>query len=273
MNTNTSIMTAEYYFADSRMSRGDYLNFKRSSKEGRFKRTEAFKKTTAMNLGSAFHYLMEVDGDIIKFKERVVVFDDELRPAPDKDYRTKLNKEWKNAFYENAEGKTVISIDEFVTISGMRESILSTDFYKRLAVNEQRNEVVYTTKTEKCLCDRVVEYDKSIVVIDWKTTSEVLSTSELKMTWAIKKWDLQVQQAHYTNVVEEATGKSLTFMFVFVETKAPYEAMPVIISKDSALAKEGQRMLAKCKENYRKFLDNDLSGISSDLNHGILTIK
>jgi len=266
-------MNRDEYFKSEKLSRSDYLKFKRSSKDGAYQSEQEFKRTDAMDLGSAFHKLMELNGNIELFKEHVAVFDDELRPVPEKDYRTALNRVWKMEFFEENEDKIVISADELVRVLGMRKSVIETEFYKKMITQGIEHEVAFENDTDKCLADAISTKEDYIIVADWKTTSDKLTQSERNMTWSIRKWNLNVQQVHYTNVIESSTKKNVIFVFVFVESSAPFEVLPVMVGKESELYKDGEQILKNCKENHKAFMDGNIYGVSDGLMNGILTIN
>lgn len=271
--------TKANYFTNPAISRGDLLNFKRSSKAGSLTfRNGEFGDTDAMKFGRAFHSFMEL-GESPDFFEEYHIWDESARPEPTKDFRNAKNRDWKKEQFVEAGDKGVLSAGDYEKIDIMAKNIANTDFYENafneVGVVEFEREFYATIDgiDRKCLTDVAIEYDNKIIVIDWKTTSSNLDVNDI---WGIKrelrKWDLPVQDAHYKKVIKANTDKEVIFCFMFVENHGAHECLPLVIGDESELYIEGETVLNRCIDNYKEFLSGDVKGIDKKLNRGLLVL-
>lgn len=266
--------TREDYFNSPAISRGLLLKYKKSTRTG-LALEKVKKDSTAMVAGRAFHSLLEDE-----FEDFYYIFDDSEKVVEiggGNPRNTKKYKEWKLEQIEIADGRELISIEDSTMIQTMAKNVRSTELYKRISNTDAKvsNEVAFEAEINghqyKALADRVVEFPDSITVIDWKSTRADLSLDEWSVKRELIKWDLPLQQVHYTKVIETATKKPVTFVFFFAENHSGFEALPVVISPNSDLITEAKMLWDKCNTNL---FATDVKGLDAQLKDELfLTIE
>lgn len=247
------------YYQIEALSRSKLLRFKRSAYAGI--NTPAQEDTSAMVFGRAFHAYME-DETGQQFYSNYYVMPDDSSICQEIGGKVPRNtnkyKDWKAEQEIIANGRTVLSLEDFNRISTMAANIRNSKMYKTLFSGKYpvQNETTGLAEIEgiqmKALADRLVERKNDVLIVDWKTTSEQLTDNPFHITRIIKKWDLHVQNWHYQKVFEKYLKREVMFMFFFVETKEPFEVLPVIIDPNSELIAEGAEIWQNCLVNYKK---------------------
>lgn len=195
------------------------------------------EQTAAMRLGSAVHAIvLEPE-----------VFAAEFIQAPNVDRRTKAGKEAYAAFLEEANGKTVLTTQEFETAEQIREAVFANRAARNvLSAEGQRERGVYwndSATDELCKCKPDMWRDDGIVV-DLKTTRDAAPEAFAKSAYNFR---YHVQAAYYMDGIEQVTGvRPHGFVFVAVETSAPY--LVSVFAADEQMVMLGQ-------VQYRKDLD------------------
>ena len=194
--------------------------------------------TAALIEGTVFHSLIEKD-----FSKFAILNENE-RPEPDKNFGSKLNKEWKNTFYEVAkeQSKVVINLETYDNLEKMIFKLWESEIYKRLMkipfVGAEKH---YQTKINgiglKCKPDRLsLSADEKLVFcVDWKKTREELTSNPYQIARIIRKYNYHFQAVHYTEILREVTKKEVVFCLVFVQNSQPYNIVPVLIQKGGEL--------------------------------------
>jgi hypothetical protein len=266
------------YYTRPEISRSELIRYKRSPYAGI--NSEPIHDTDAMIFGRAFHAYMEMQGEMF-FTKYFVMPDDSLiiSEIGGKNPRnTKVYREWKANQEVIANGREVISFDDYNDITKMAANVQATEMYKTLFNGQYpyESEVAKYTRVAglemKALGDRVVDRGNDLLIIDWKTTSEELTDNTFQITRIIRKYLLHVQQHHYTEVFKAATGKEVMFCFFFVESKAPYEVLPVIISPNSELLADGAELWQQCVMNYKLAKSGQALTLSDLLTEKILIL-
>lgn len=102
------------------ISNSQLTAFKKSPAHWFYYVTENRKQTEAMILGSAAHCLaLEKE----TFKDQFFLLDTEQMPVPDKDFRTKVNAQWRDEQMELAGGKIILSLDQMNTAKKCVEAL------------------------------------------------------------------------------------------------------------------------------------------------------
>lgn len=165
------------------------------------------KPTSAMKVGSLVHAMVltppVVDQCYIK--------------APDVDRRTKEGKATWAEFVASAEGRTVITADEWAmavrALEAVRASVAATAL---LDACEER-ELSVVQEIEKCLVKvRVDAYGLAVGAIDVKTTSDLATREQFER--AIGNMGYGFQASLYRMVCREAGLRCNDFSFIVVET-------------------------------------------------------
>lgn len=133
-------MDKNRYFQHPGLNNSSLGEFKRSPAHYKYFKDHPEEKpeTKATLTGSAFHYLCFEPGKIWDY---MMVLREEDRPVPNKDYRTKENKEWKDSKIAEAErlGLQLISSDEM----GIAE-----DMYAAVENDSQALEIIRAKENE-----------------------------------------------------------------------------------------------------------------------------
>ncbi len=222
----------EIYHAEKRFISKHSLDIFRESPfkykemiEGRLERTTS----AAMEFGTALHCaVLEPE----KFAEIYV-------DAGAINRRTKEGKaQWESLI---ASGKKPLSVDDFSKISSIRDNIFSHEAAADLFSGKGLNEVsLFSTNAfktmdgykfkAKCRMDRLILKDNCAVIIDLKTASDV---SDKAIQRAIANFRYDIQAYFYEKILCEITHlAAIDFIFVFVETKPPYEVKVVKLTEE-----------------------------------------
>jgi len=176
---------------------------------------DGFKETTpAMAFGSAFHScVLEPE----KFNEDYAVFEGDKR-----------KKEDKARFEEMvASGKTIITADDFNTITNMATAINDHDIARALLANGlPEQSVFWTDKITGMECKCRPDWWDNDTLVDLKTTDDASPSGFAR---SVATYGYHTQAAHYM----AGTGAS-RFVFIAVEKKPPY-AIGVYVLDDVAL--------------------------------------
>ena len=123
----------------------------------------------------------------------------------------------------------------------MVHSVKASKFYKSLeGLNLESQEQGYYTEVAgckiKCKPDALFNgANDSIICVDWKTTSESLTSHKWQYERVCKKFGYDLSAVHYSEVLLNHFKKEIHFFLVFVESSAPYEVMPVYINRQGEM--------------------------------------
>ncbi len=217
-----------------------------------------------MVLGSAFH----------KIVLEPETFYDEFAVMPNVDRRTTQGKMKYAEFIIEADGKTVITQEQYDTICGMRDSIMSNPYAKKL-INGNIEQSMYwvddLTKVHcKCRPDVWRAVADRIVLTDLKSTKSVLPNDFMR---DVVKYHYDLQDAMYTNGASKVLGvpkDNIDFVFIAVEKKPPYllnimQADTYVIQKGEADFREFIGTYAECKQTDNWYGLNGANGIINTL--------
>lgn len=219
--------------------------------------------TPSMILGSAFHKLVLEPED----------FDKEFAVYPQCDRRTKQGKEIYAKFLENASDKQIISEEQYETICGMRDSVMSNNFVKKILENAEIEKSIYWTDKFtgvecKCRPDIHKKVKNNIVIVDLKSCNKADNDS---ITKDIVKFHYDLQDYMYSTGVSieyNIPYENINFVFIFVEVKPPY--LVNIVEADNTIFENGE---SKFREwiglyKYCKKTNNwyDYNGFSNEIN-------
>lgn len=234
------------YFDLPGVSNSDLKHFKRSPEHYKEYKRSGSIETDAMTFGSAFHcYVLENK----LFDQNYTILDESLKPAPGKDYRTLVNREWKEAFYNEAiaTGKTVIDPGQFETIKRMTDKLYSNNPSKDL-LEFTRNEFEKSLKWnwKKTGCKGKCDISNEVFLADLKTTQNA-DPSEFHRQ--IIKMEYYRQAGMYLDGDAGGHinyGAVKDFYFIAIESTAPYGISVSVCSKD---------LIQKGIEEYRGLVE------------------
>ena len=219
-----------------------------------------------MVLGSAFH----------KIVLEPETFDKEFMIMPHFDRRTKEGRLGYENLMNKVQGEciTLITKEQYDTICGMRDSIMSNP-YARTLINGNIEQSMYwtdeLTKVEcKCRPDVWRKVADKVVITDLKSTKSVLPNDFMR---EVVKYHYDLQDAMYTNGASKVLGvpkDNIDFVFIAVEKKPPYllnivQADTYVIQKGEADFREYIGTYAECKANNDWYGLNGSRGIINTL--------
>lgn len=222
-------------------------HFKRSPEHYVYAVQHKKPPTPAMVFGTAFHsYVLEPH----LFDTDVAVMDESKRPAPDKDYKTKINAEWKAEFLLNAatDKKEVITVDQFERIKVMADKLNNHELAGELlniSGLQKESKLQWKWKNTNCkgLCD--MRHDQFLA--DLKTGVDVDPDVWQRNFFY---WDYHRQGGMYLD--GDADGKLSyanrykDFFFIAIEPEPPHGIAVYKISKE---------VLSKGVEEYRTLVE------------------
>jgi hypothetical protein len=216
-------------------------------------------------VGSAFHSLI-LEPEC--FYQEYGCFDDSARPFQDKDYRTKENKEYKDNFFAQAKGVTLITKEDYDNLFRMKEAVYSQlpilpqilDFSKGMAeanifcavlinpetktiekfikVNEYDEFKEYTIEKNYLRVAIKPDYFNAVkkIVADLKTTTD---SEPMDFSKQLASYQYQVQTSLYLDILgNEFETEFENFFFISVEKQSPYHS--AIYDCDRALIEYGR---------------------------------
>jgi len=187
------------------------------------------KDTPALTRGLALHCKLSDDEHC-------------LAVAPEVNKRTKAGKElWADFEIANS-GKIIVTPDIDDATTQMAKAIKQHPAVQ--AFGRGQDEVSLFVEHEgvriKCRIDRLTDD----AIIDWKTTTSIDDPSR-----DAAKFHYDLQAAWYRQCVYELTGEWRPFVFVFVETEAPW-SVRVMRAGESMLAR-GEWHMRTCLDKYK----------------------
>ena len=222
------------------------------------------KPSDDMVLGSAFH----------KIVLEPETFDDEFAIMPQVDKRTTQGKLIIAEFIIESAEKTVITQEQYDTICGMRDSIMSNPYARKL-INGNIEQSMYwadeLTKVEcKCRPDVWRKVADRVVITDLKSTKSVMPNDFMR---DVVKYHYDLQTAMYRDGVSKNLNipkENIDFVFIAVEKKPPYllnimQADTYVIQKGEADFREYIGTYAECKEKDLWYGLNGANGIINTL--------
>jgi hypothetical protein len=214
-----------------------------------------------MLFGSAFHkYVLEPDD-----------FDKEFAVAPNVDRRTKAGKEQYTEFIIANPNKSIISVDDYTTICGMRDSINANKYAKALIQGEAERSFYWTDEItgEQCKCrpDTRRTVGNRNIIVDLKSC-ESAATDDFQRDVISYSYDLQAYM--YPEGVKHVTGEESDFIFIAVEKKPPYllnilQADEFIMKRGESLFREYIGIYHECKQTGNWYGYNGFTGAINNL--------
>ena len=217
-----------------------------------------------MVIGSAFH----------KIVLEPETFYDEFAVMPNVDRRTTQGKMKYAEFIIEADGKTVITQEQYDTICSMRDSIMSNPYARKLINGNIEQSMYFTddlTKVEcKCRPDVWRKVADRVVITDLKSAKSVMPNDFMR---DCVKYHYDLQTAMYRDGVSKVLNipkDNIDFVFIAVEKKPPYllnimQADTYVIQKGEADFREFIGTYAECKADGVFYGLNGKNGIINTL--------
>lgn len=131
------------------------------------------------------------------------------------------------AFRAECEGMVCLKRDEYDDIRCAVDVIFGDANLRKLIELATYKEKPFFTKLEglpvKCKPDLVCELDDSVSIFDLKFSSEIDPRSFKRSS---RSFGYAWQDAHYSAILRELTGKPVSFKFICIETKYPFRIQP-----------------------------------------------
>ena len=217
-----------------------------------------------MVLGSAFH----------KIVLEPETFYYEFAVMPNVDRRTTQGKMKYAEFIVESEGKTVITQEQYDTICGMRDSIMSNPYARKLINGNIEQSMYFTddlTKVEcKCRPDVWRKVADRVVITDLKSAKSVMPNDFMR---DCVKYHYDLQTAMYRDGASKVLGvpkDNIDFVFIAVEKKPPYllnimQADTYVIQKGEADFREYIGTYKECLETHNWYSFNGKDNIINNL--------
>ena len=256
-------MDNAYYHRSKGVSSSTLRRFRQSQLHAM---QEVVEPTTAMQIGSAAHSLI-VEGENA-FNNEVAV----ISGSP----HTNANKQLKRDYLDR--GMLVITQDKRDMLFQMKDNLIE-EARKFLDVDQGEYPGVFVKPYENALYwweqdvllklrSDVIRYpviqpysDESIVVIDYKTTSDC---SVSGFTRSIRRYQYDLQAAFYRRGYQKAGFKVEDFLFVAQETKHPY-ATKIFKMNDEDMDR-GWEQLEKSLVDFKAVKDGEKPSIYNSPN-------
>lgn len=163
--------------------------------------------------------------DRLEFERKVAVMDEAKRPFPDKDYRNTANKEWKENFYAENDGKYIISATGEESFELIEKIVEHVDMHPACDLLFDKDNNYQTTFEWICPISglkRSARPDlvnkKSGVIIDIKTYAEDDFTKALVNRDHLLQAKDQIEGALLSGEFEEVKA----YYWFAISKKAPY---------------------------------------------------
>lgn len=207
-----------------------------------------------MVVGSAFHKL------VLEPKS----FDKEFVVMPPIDKRTKAGKEAYEVFLQSANGRQVITQEQYDTICGMRDSVMSNPYAVQLlkgkheksmyGVDELTGERIKTRPD----CYREINIpnesgeiaEKRVLITDLKSCRSAMYDDFCR---DVVKFSYDLQSFMYTDNASKTLIvpiENVSFVFIAVEKKPPY--LINILQADEFVLQRGEQLFRKYIGEYHE---------------------
>ena len=203
-----------------------------------------------MVLGSAFH----------KIVLEPETFNDEFMIMPHFDRRTKEGRLGYENLMNKVQGNciTLITQEQYDTICGMRDSIMSNPYAKKLIKGNIEQSIYWEddlTKVKcKCRPDVWRKVADRIVITDLKSTKSVMPNDFMR---DVVKYHYDLQTAMYREGISkilDVPKENIDFVFIAVEKKPPY--LLNILQADTYVFQKGEADLREFLGTYKECLED-----------------
>jgi hypothetical protein len=213
--------------------------------------------STALIMGDALHKgMLEPD----KYKENLVIWNEDMFPVKGKTIRTKENKEWLRELQEINFGKYLLHSKDFDTVENMIASFkgkpeamqwLDNAVYEHIAIAEV-NGIAMKSKGD------ILRNDEWLV--DIKSTSDIRIESFMD---SCNKYGYYRQAAMYLQMFDRKR-----FGFLVVEKNSPHKVAFYEVSRESI--EQGKAELIKLIDDYKYYFQDEPRKIDEAIIKGIV---
>lgn len=224
-------------------------HFERSPAHAREAMTHPPKPTDAMEFGTALHVaLLEPSR-----------FAAEYIGAPKVDRRTKEGKATWAQFEAEHANQIALDMDDFLTISRMRDAAYSHPIASKMLGGFGHNEVGVVFENEetgqvcKSLLDRISAFDGWTWVIDAKSCEDA---SRRGFSRSVKNYHYGAKAAFYLDGCNTVAPRERRFAWIAIEKKAPFAI--AIYEPDGAAINAGRSKYMRWLRNYAEAVRDNL---------------
>lgn len=255
---------AEYHGYREAISKSRLCNMDKCPAYFKWTEENPQEPTEDLIVGSAFHKIVLEPQD----------FDKEFVVMPNIDRRTKIGKEMYAEFQDRAEGKSVITQDQYEMICGMRDSCMANRYVVSLLKGNVEQSFYFvddlTGERVKARPDVWRKAKDRVVIVDFKSCRSALPRD---VSRDVAKYHYNLQDAMCTHAVNKCLGtplEKIDFIFIFVEKKPPYLVNICLASQDvfdsgDADYRKFIGLLHECKESGNFYGLNGFDGTPNDL--------
>jgi hypothetical protein len=219
------------------------------------------EETAAMALGSAIHSLVLEGEDALR--ERFIFLpedapkkvSDRSRDAAKPSPSTLKAIEWWDHFEMEADGRTILSADDEVTITNCAIEVFKHPWAGRLlrsTMGQPEISIIWTDPPTGIRCKARVDryHDKLKAPVDLKSTADARMRGIMS---SINKYKYVVQFGHYINGMLISGMEAETYIAAFCQTKPPYlvqcgQIAPEKLVSGSQRASWALQIEAECRQ-------------------------
>ena len=201
------------------------------------------RSSESLNIGSAFHTLLLEPH----------LFEKEFAIAPKVDRRTKAGKEAFAEFSASAEGKIILSAEQFSTVSTMVRHVASHEIVTTLISDAQYEKSIFWTDEATGLQFRVrPDIWSEKIVVDLKTTKE---TNIHKFKWGALDYGYYLQAGMIYEACQSLGRPFEAFAILACEKDVPH--VPVVYTLDGDALQYGIDKFQHYKKRLKKCIDTN----------------
>jgi len=192
------------------------------------------------NMGTAAHCAVL---EPHSYDDRYTVYEKRRAGAP-----------WET-FKELHSGKLILNRAEADNVMGMYHAVMNfRDFplAKALSLGESEKSIFWTDRETGVKCRLRADSLNPCAILDLKTIDDARPEKVLRQ---VVRMDYDLQAAMYTEGVREFTGKTLPFVFVFVEDKKPHGVW--LYTAGQSVIDNGMRKFRRGLEAVKRLQDTD----------------
>jgi hypothetical protein len=236
-------MPFDEYLSLDRISKHGLDAISRSPAHFAYSKAHPTEPTPAMMLGTAVHAMV---------LENESFFDRFAISPAGIDRRTKAGKADWAAFLSDAQGKRVITPDDFDLVRGMADAVHAHPAASKLLSSGIAEQTVLWDDPETgvhCKARPDFLYDKAPIAVDLKTAK---SAAQGQFYWDARKYRYHVQDAMYSAGLAVAGHPVDHFVFIVVESIPPHGVAAYVLAPEDrdhgwTLFRQGIEVYAKCK--------------------------
>ncbi|CAD7288266.1 PD-(D/E)XK nuclease-like domain-containing protein [Campylobacter suis] len=231
------------YHARAEISKSDLDLLAKSPLHLKLKNELKSEPTPALILGSLVHTLV---------LERQNYFNEYiLKPKFNK--RTKDGKQADEDFLALHPNKTAIEFSALMTVARITKSVLDMRETTAFLRDGKAEQSYFSTINDVAVKCRPDFYNEALgLIVDLKTTSDASPSGFAK---SVANFNYHIQAAFYTDVLASLGKEVNKFMFIAVETKAPF--MVGFYELDEVALEQGRKRYLELLELYKYCRDND----------------